>query len=191
MRLRKPRIAPLPAADFPEELARYAQHAPDAPVLNVYATIARHPKLAKRWLVFGTHVLAKSTLPGRDRELLILRIGFLCNSEYEFGQHAVIARLEGISDEEIVRVGAGPEASGWSAFDATLLRAADELHGDSFISDATWQALRTRYSEEQMLDLIFTVGQYTMVSMALNSCGVQLEPGTPGWPEALKDKVRG
>jgi hypothetical protein len=33
-----------------------------------------------------------------------------------------------------------------------------------------------------MLDLIFTVGQYTLVSMALNSLGVQREPGVAGFP---------
>ncbi|HEX7478573.1 MAG TPA: carboxymuconolactone decarboxylase family protein [Polyangiales bacterium] len=191
MRLTKPRIEPLPLAQLPEEFRKYMSATPDAPVLNVYRTVARHAKLAKRWLVFGTHVLAKSTLPGRDRELLILRTGFRCGSEYEWGQHAAIALIEGISDQEIVAIGHGPEHPQWNAFDAALLRAADELHDDSFVSEPTWQALTTRYNEAQMLDLLFAVGQYTLVSMVLNSCGVQLEPGTPGWPAELRGKTHG
>jgi 4-carboxymuconolactone decarboxylase len=181
MRLRKPRLEPLADKDVPEEVRRYAGGGPGRPVLNIYRTLARHPKLAKRWLVFGSHVLGKNTLDPRAREILILRTGWRCKSEYEWGQHARIGKQTGLSDDEIRRIAQGPDTPGWDAFDATLLRAADELHDDSFIGDATWQALSARYDEKQLLDLIFTVGQYTLVCMALNSLGVQLEEGTPGF----------
>lgn len=177
------RVPPLPAEDRNaevQELLRATQMG--GRVLNIFSTLARHPKLLKRWLVFGNHVLAKSTLPPRDRELLILRTGWNCRAEYEWGQHALIGRLVGLTDEEIERTTRGPDASGWEAFDATLLRAADELHHDARIGDATWAALSARYSTEQLLDAIFTVGQYTLVSMALNSLGVPLDEGVPGFP---------
>jgi hypothetical protein len=89
--------------------------------------------------------------------------------------------MTGISNDEIQRIPDGPDA-GWDPFDATLLRAADELHDDSFVSDATWKQLGERYSTEQLMDVVFTVGQYTLVSMALNSFGVQLDPGVEGFP---------
>lgn len=93
------------------------------------------------------------------------------------------AQRAGLSDAEILRVSKGPSAAGWSGKDVLLLRAADELHKDYFISDATWQALKAaNYSDQQLVDIIFTVGQYTMVSMFLNSAGVQLEPGFQGLP---------
>lgn len=152
-------------------------------VLNIFATLAHHPLLLKRWLVFGNHVLAKSTLPERERELVILRTGYLCGSEYEWGQHVQIARRCGVSEEEIERVAAGPDAPGWSADDVALLRAADELHRDSRIGDATWEALGARWDTKGLLDLIFTVGQYHLVAMALNSLGVERDPGVPGFPE--------
>jgi alkylhydroperoxidase family enzyme len=182
-RLQTPRIAPLPSDEVPEEVRKYAGGAPGRPVLNIYRTLARHPALAKRWLVFGSHVLGKSTLDARTRELVILRIGWLCQSEYEWGQHSRIGKAAGLHEDEIKRIAKGPDASGWSDFDRTLLRAVDELHGDSFISDATWQALSARLNEQQLIDLIFAVGQYNLVSMALNSLGVQLEEGTPGFAE--------
>ena len=150
--------------------------------LNIYGTLAHHPALLKRWLVFGSHVLGGSTLPPRARELLILRTGYRCKSDYEWGHHAVIAGYVGISEDEIRRVAEGPKAAGWESFEALLLRAADELHDDQVISDATWDALREQYDVKQMLDLIFTVGQYTLVSMALNSLGVQREEGLGGFP---------
>ena len=89
-----------------------------------------------------------------------------------------------ITDEEIARVQAGPDAAGWDPFEATLLRAADELHADAKISDATWAALAERYDTEQLLDTVFTVGQYHTVAFALNSCGVQLDAGVPGFDAA-------
>jgi alkylhydroperoxidase family enzyme len=139
--------------------------------------------LLRRWGVFGTHVLYKSTLPARERELLILRTGWLCQSEYEWGQHVIIARASGVTDEEIERVKAGPDADGWAPFDAALLRAADELHNDSFVSDTTWAALSEWFDTRQLIDVIFAVGQYHIVSMALNSLGVQLDEGVKGFEQ--------
>ena len=82
-----------------------------------------------------------------------------------------------MTDSEIRRVGEGPQAAGWTAFEATLLRAVDELHADSFISDATWKGLVEKFNGQQLLDFVFTVGQYHLVSMVLNSVGIQLEEG--------------
>ena len=182
MRLTQPRLPPLSDADLDDEARDFVQQASrDGRVLNIYRTLARHPKLLKRWGVFGTHVLYKNIIPARERELLILRTGWLCRSEYEWGQHVLIARASGVTDEEIERVKEGPDHDGWSAEDAALLRAADELHGDAFISDPTWEALSERFDEKQLIDLVFTVGQYHVVSMALNTLGVQLDEGVPGF----------
>jgi alkylhydroperoxidase family enzyme len=133
-----------------------------------------HPKLTRRWTVFAGHVLQKQTLPPRERELLILRIGWLNQAEYEWQQHVRIALKSGISAAEIERVKEGPRA-GWNAQEAALLQAADDLFENSVVSDATWAALAARYSTEQLMDAVFTIGQYNLVSWALNSFGVPLE----------------
>jgi alkylhydroperoxidase family enzyme len=178
-----PRVTPLPPAEWDDQTRQILEATQmGGRVLNIFATLARHPDLLRRWLVFGTHVLLKSTLGARERELLILRTGWNCRAEYEWGQHVVIGRQCGLDEAEIERLTAGPEAAGWDPFDAALLRAADELHRDSRIGDATWQALSARYDTRQLLDVIFTVGQYTLVSMALNTLGVQLDEGIPGFP---------
>ena len=190
MRLTKPRLAPLSPDEWSDEARELLTPlmGGDGPnrtpgrALNIFATLARHPKLMKRWLVFGSHVLAKNTLTPRDRELAILRVGWLCGAEYEWGQHAIIALGCDISEEEVTRVTKGPDAPGWKPHEAALLRAADELHADSFVSDPTWAALSSHYNEQQLIDLVFTVGQYHLVSMALNTLGVQLDPGVPHFP---------
>jgi alkylhydroperoxidase family enzyme len=177
MRLSKPRIDPLLPEQYSEEQRELLTRGNQPRILNVFSTLATHTDLYKRWLPFANHVLFKSTLSARDREILILRIGHLCRSGYEFHQHTRIGKAAGLSDAEIEAIKTGPDAGSWSDFERALLRAVDELHGDAFLSDATWNALRERYSELQMMDLVFAVGQYNMVSMALNSFGVQLEAG--------------
>jgi len=95
---------------------------------NIFKTLAHHPDLMKRWLVFGNHVLFKSTLPARERELVILRIGWLCEAEYEWAQHVRIGKQCGLTDDEIHRIMIGHTARGWEARDVLLLKAVDELH---------------------------------------------------------------
>ena len=175
-----PRLQPRTAADDPRLTEIYAKGltGPDGNALNVFGTLGNHPDLLRRWMVFATHVLSKNSLPPRDRELLILRTGWNCSSRYEFSQHVVIGLNCGMTEGEIEMVKAGPDAA-WSAADRLLLVAADELHHDSTLSDATWAGLTELYTTEQVLDVIATVGNYHFVSMLLNATQVQLDPGVP------------
>ncbi len=188
MRLKEPRLKALAEAEWTEEQRKILTPLiRGGRVLNVFSTMARHPKMAERWLTFASYILRGSTLPVRDREILILRIGWLCGSEYEFGQHSRIGEKAGLNPEEIIRITKGPEAAGWEPFEAALLRAADELYTDAFITEATWTALAKRYDEKQLMDLVMTVGQYNLVSMLLNTFGVQLDPGFTGFPNRNSD----
>ncbi len=185
VRLKEPRIAPLPQSQADAEAMKLmnSRRRPDGTVMNLYTTLANSPKMGERWLTFASYILRESTLPPRDREILILRIGWLCRAEYEFGQHTLVGKSVGLTDEEIKRITLGAKAPGWDPFDATLIRAADELHADAFITDATWNALAKRYNKQQLMDVVMTVGNYNLVSMLLNSFGVQLDPGVPSFPK--------
>lgn len=183
MKLSSPRIQPLTEPEWSAAQRTVLEPVKGKePFYNVLATLTRHIDAAEKFLVWARHIMGDtSTLSGRDRELLILRVGWLCEAEYEWGQHVIFARKEGLTDAEIARIKVGPDAAGWTPFDAALLRAADELHSDSCISDGTWATLSARYSDEQMMDVVFAVGQYHLVSMALNSFGVQLDDGVSGF----------
>ena len=178
MRTTEPRIAPLDVEALDDDVRSLMGRFEDDP-LNIFRTLANHPKLLKRWLVFANHVLGKSTLPEREREIVILRIGWLCRAGYEWGQHVQIGLECGLTAAEIQAIKAGPDAGSWSEGDRDLLLATDELHRDAHVSDATWARLGERWSTEQLMDIVFAVGQYNLVSMALNSFGVQPEPGLP------------
>ena len=147
------------------------------PDYNIYKTLAHHVDLYDRWSPLGQFLLNGSSLPPRDREIVMLRMGWLCQSEYEWSQHARIAKgAPGLTDEEIHRIALGPDARGWSPFERTLLRLVDELRYDTMIADATWKALGEKYSDQQKIEVLYTAAQYQLVSMVLNSLGVQLDP---------------
>jgi len=188
-RLDGPRVMPLSAEEAREAMMSIAGDIPaaqDGPVLNIFRTLQHHPQLMQAWGSFGNYILANSTLPPRHREMAMLRIGWLCQSDYEFGQHARIARDIGMTDAEILAITKGPDDPIWTPFESTLLKGVDELHADALISDATWSALSVEYSVQQLIDYIFTVGQYNLVSMALNSLGVEREQGVEGFPEGAR-----
>ena len=149
----------------------------DAAVLNVFGTIAHHPTLLREWLKFATYALTKSTLDPRTRELAVLRVGWRCDAPYEWGQHVVVGRAVGLTDEDVARVAEGADAPGWTPAEVAALRATDELHDRATITDPTWAALAEHFSEQQILDLVFLVGNYHLVSFALNACRVQRDDG--------------
>jgi len=181
-RLDTPRIAPVTKATWtPEQENLLKPLERDGVIYNMYATMANHPELARDWLVFASHVLQKNTLPERDREILVLRTAWLRKAEYAWAQHVRIGKAVGLSDEDINRIMEGSNAGGLGKGDHLLLKAAEELHKDAFVSDATWAALSTTYDTKQMMDMVFTVGIYNLVSMALNSFGVQLDEGLEGF----------
>ncbi len=180
-RLSTPRVPPLTDAEMTEEQRQLIGDLPSSG-LNVLRTVLRYPAVFKAWGPLAAHIMTGSLSP-RDREILILRAGIACNSAYEVAQHTIVSRLVGLSEAEIQSI--KTDGTALSAFEQTLVKAADELVHDHFITDATWAALATRYSNEQIVDVIFTVANYTLVSMTLNSLGVQIEPDTEKfWPKA-------
>jgi len=145
---------------------------------HLFTTLARHRRLFRRWLRFAGGLMPGGTLPRRDTELLILRVAHNCDCAYERGHHERIAPRAGVLPDEIERVAEGPDAPDWSARDAALLRAADELHDRRTISDETWAELRPELSEVDLIELCMLVGHYEMVAMTIN--GLRIEPDEHG-----------
>jgi AhpD family alkylhydroperoxidase len=144
---------------------------------NALATFVNHPALTKAFLRFNVHLLYSSTLPARVRELAILRVAHRRDCAYEWAHHVDLAKREGISDDEIaaVRRAGDGSAGDFEAFERAVLAGVDELDEKSQLSDQTWAALGERLDDRQRMDYIFTVGCYTLLAMAFNTFGVQLE----------------
>lgn len=186
MRLHAPRIQPVDVdrldADQAEALAPLTSGGRDIArtggrVLNIFRTLAHAPKALQSFLVWGSYILSRhNALSPRNRELVILRTGYLCRSGYEWTQHHRIALDAGLGEAEIAAIQTGADHPCWSPIDAAMLRATDELVRDHHVSDTSWAAL-SPLGDKGRMDLVMTVGQYTQVSMMLNSFGVQLDPG--------------
>lgn len=183
-----PRIPPVtePSPEVAEALAKTLSK--DGRPLNIFATLAQHPRLLKRFNVLGGMFLAHGRLPARERELVVLRVAWRCQSVYEWGQHVVIGRKAGITDEELAALTRPVSEGGWSPADATLLTFTDELLDRVDVSDEVWQAAAERLSDDQLIELTMLVGFYRMVAGFLNAVRVEREPGLPGW---LNDATEG
>ncbi len=177
-----PRIAPIGELDdeLAEILSTALTHA--GRPLNIFGVLGRHPKLLKRFNLLGGFLLNKGILPEREREIVILRVGWNARSRYEFGQHTLIGERCGLTAAEIEALTRDPATVEWSADDRALIDLADDLHADDCVTDATWAALARRWSEPELVELLVLAGFYRMVSGFLNSAGVELDDGVPGLP---------
>jgi len=184
-----PRIRPVPVTEWPPEM-RHAlavlhpprpRHPPterrpgDPKGLNVLGTLAHHPELATAFHTFNGHVLSATTLTGRQRELVVLRIAAVRGCEYEWVQHAVLADKVGLDRADVDRVAVGRDAPGWSPLERAVVAAVDELLVDATVTDGTWAVLAAELDERQLLDLIFTVGAYDSIAMMLLACRTRLD----------------
>ena len=169
-----PRIAPVsePDAEQSELLGKTLLTKSGRP-LNLFATLAHNPRLLKRFNMLGGYFLRHGTLPDRDRELVILRVAALTGSEYEYAQHVVLGLEAGLSQEDIDRTRGPLEA--WTGDDRTLLEFVGEMVASDGAGVSTWDALATRYSQDQMLELPLLVGFYRMLAGFLVVVGVEVE----------------
>lgn len=179
MYLTEPRVAPVVDNEWTaEQRALLEPLAGRGPILNIFKTLAQYPDALAAFLSWGNFVLSrKNVLPAREREIVVLRIGFLCRAGYEWTQHVEIGKRCKLTDQEIARIKLGADAPGWTDAEKALLHASDELHQKQFISPTTWAALGEHFDEKQRMGVVFTAGQYTQVSMILNTFGVQLDQG--------------
>ena len=183
MRLSTPRIAPLPESEWTEQARATIEPTramAGGKVFNIFRTLANHPKLAKRWMVFANHILVEvdaAAARARDRDpahRLAVPRGVRVGPARRDRQ----ARAGSPTTRSAASAWARTRRAGASSTRA-LLRATDELHADAMVTDATWKELARFLNTQQLMDVVFTVGQYNLVSMALNSFGVQLDAGLP------------
>jgi 4-carboxymuconolactone decarboxylase len=181
-----PRIPPLKPSELTKEasesaaaLRRAASAPPSDEVTEFTATMLRHPELYRRHTELAFQLYG-GTLTPRDRELAILRTGWLCKAPYEWGEHVKIGKRVGLTPEEIERATRGSTAAGWSEHDRTIIRATEELLDDAMISDETWAVLARTLNEKQLIELPLVIGQYQGLAYLQNALRLRLIPGNPG-----------
>lgn len=178
----RPRIPPVsdPPDSVQELLAGTLRR--DGKPLHVFATLAHHPALLKQFNRLGGTLLNRGLVPAREREIVILRVGYRARAVYEFGQHTVIGRQAGLTDDEIAALARGDVDGVFPEHERDLVDFADELSATDDVSDDMWQRLTRRWSEAELVELLVLAGFYRLVSGFLNGARVQLDDGVPGWP---------
>jgi alkylhydroperoxidase family enzyme len=149
-----------------------AAPAPTRRPLPILSVIAHQDRLLGPFLAWASAIALDGVLSRRDSELLALRAAHNCASDFEWRHHSVFARAAGITDDEIARVASASASGAWAPREVALLRAADELHTTTTISADTWATLADHYDPGALVEIIFVVGQYTMLSMLANAAGV-------------------
>jgi len=179
-----PRLRPVsPLTPEIDEILAGSIRSVNGDPLNLFGTMAHHPKMLKRFLAFGGFFLNRGVLPAREREIVILRVGWNTESVYEFGQHTVIGRNCGLTDIEIHAIAGDVDGHSWSERDRGIITMTDEICANDCVSEPTWKELRAGWSDAELCELVLLVGVYRMVAGFLNTMGVELDPNTPGWPD--------
>jgi alkylhydroperoxidase family enzyme len=174
-----PRLAPLPEAQWTDVQRKLvATFSRDGQPDNALRTLLHVPEMVEAVMPFTAYLSRESSLSPRHRELLILRVAWLCANQSLWATHAPLAQKVPLTADEIRRIAQGPDAPGWDAFEATLLRMADQLYRNSSVDDATWNALAATYDLYHLMDAVETVNHFTVLAMMYNSFGVQPDEGT-------------
>ena len=191
--LTKPRIAPLPEAQWTDEhKQRIAKFLPaGARPGNSFRTLLNVPELVDRTMTFYNYVTQDSSLPPRIRELLILRTAWLHGSDVIWRERVPFARKAGLTNEEIRKIAQGPTAAGWDPFEANLLRMADQLFRNSFVNDAVFNTMAARYNTCNVMDAGMTVADVASLALLYNTLGVQPDdaPAADRMPMDIPYKV--
>jgi len=144
------------------------------------AVLARQPELLAPFLGWAAALALQGVLSHREHELLALRAAWNCRSDFEWGEHVEYARAAGITDDEIA--GVARDDITWSPRETALLHAADELHAGCDIADAAWSELAEHFEAPALVEILFVVGQYTMLSMVANAAGIDAPDGIEHLP---------
>jgi alkylhydroperoxidase family enzyme len=176
-KLSAPRIKPVEESEWSAAHKEFLK--PGVSRSNNVKTCLYNLELCRRYAPFMSYFVDESTLTLRDKEVLVLRTAFLCKADYIWNAHVTRAKGAGMSDADIAAIVEGAKSRRLSGRDAVLVRAADELHANQFVSDATWKSLEGMYQKPQLLEAVFIVGQYTMLAMYQKSIGVPIAGSGP------------
>jgi len=181
-----PRIEPVPSDQWDERLTRLLTSAPGGTEepMHLFTTLAHQPELFRRWLGFGGALLA-GRLPGRLRELVILRTAYRFDAPYEWAHHIELAEAQGIGGAEVAAVGGDLAVVDWDPFERAALAAVDETKDQGAVTDVTWSVLAGRLDRADLVELVMLIGHYVLLSTVLRSLRLPLEASAAALAEGV------
>ena len=145
------------------------------PPVNVFRMAANAPASFNAFLDFGSSIIFESEFDPRKREIAILRVAHVTHSIYEWTQHVTIARMTGVTEEEIEKIASDGVVTALDDEGNLLCRVADEISRDVKLSDGALAQILDSYGVRGATELILCVSYYNMISRFLESTRVELE----------------
>jgi len=152
----------------------------DEHIPEMLITAMCHRELFEKVVSVSLQLLKDPALPRRDRQLVILRVGWLQQIPYIWGEHVSVSKKIGLSSEDIEQVTVGSSSPHWNDHERALLGATEELLDNAMISDATWAILARQLDDTQLFELPVLVGQFSTVGYFQNALRIPLSPGNLG-----------
>jgi len=173
---------------YPRNVAPEVQLLLDArPPRNIFKMMAHAPALMPGLMELTGAILYRAKLDPISRELAVLRVGHLCGSHYEVGQHRKIAKAVGLSEEKIDAVVADVvKEEFFSQREKLVLRMAEEVVRNIKAPDALFAETVAAFGAEQTMELLIVIGTYVMLAQVLENAEVQLEEGGGPAPEDVQ-----
>jgi 4-carboxymuconolactone decarboxylase len=181
-----PRIEAIPDAEIPAQLRAVVNETrasiglgPANPLPEYTRLIAKSPSIFRAHMEMGTAIFS-GKIPPQERELAILRVGWVSGAPYEWGEHVKIAKRFGVTPEAVERVTRGSSAAGWTEHEAAILRGVEQLILDQTLDDHTYATLGRQWSEAQLIEYLMLIGHYVTTAFIQNSLRARLAHGNSG-----------
>lgn len=156
-------------------IARIGARAIRAPEFHLFTTLGQHRPLLRVFLPYSGYLLGRGTLSKPEKELVILRVGHLRNSEYELQQHRRLARSRGVDKALQERIFTGPSAEGLTDRQRAMLTAVDEYVLRRDLSDETWAGLSKHLGKQQIIEFCALAGNYDAIAAMLTTLRVPMD----------------
>lgn len=194
--MKTPRIPPLPREEW-TDAARDVFGYWEGPTArengsrsNTMLTLAQHPKLALASLDFGKYILVETKLTARERELIVLRIAWRYGSYHQWTHHLLSGRKIGMTEAEFAALAQPGPSPVWSKAEQALILAVDQLSASGQIDDDTWAILAAQHDTQGLMDVLYSVGLFTMNAWAFNAMGIELEPDVAAYSKPADQLIR-
>jgi alkylhydroperoxidase family enzyme len=175
------RISRIPAAQRTDEMRDIISLFAGPGRINVdnnyvLTTFVHHPDLARSYLSFNRYLLMSSTLPVRLRQIAIMRVAWLKKGRYVWASHLRTSLRNDLCGDDFPPIKEGEHSPHWTNEERYILRATDQLMENTDLDDATWSLLCEFLETKQVLDFLFTVGAYSLLSLVCNAIRIEREP---------------
>jgi 4-carboxymuconolactone decarboxylase len=141
-----------------------------------FNALMRSPDVGNRVQHVGAYVRFSSCIGPKLTELGIILVARKWTAQYEWYAHRALAEKAGLKPAICDAIAAGQRPSGMDADEAIVYDFAKELLDTTQVTDATFNAMKSRFGEQGVVDLICALGYYSLVSMVLNVAQVPLPP---------------